>query len=102
MPLAIESALGELGPRVKARGPLDITTADALEQALLAAEDTGPEVLELDVREIEFFDSTGLQIILDAHLRLSQRGRTLVVVAGDGEVRRVLDLAEVSSDLELR
>lgn len=83
-----------------ARGDLDITTADALERALLAAHEDGVPI-ELDVRGIDFFDSTGVQIILDAHVRAREAGRTITVRAGDGEVRRVLDLAEVSADLEL-
>jgi anti-anti-sigma factor len=102
MALEIESAGRGDGPRIVVRGPLDITTGDALERALLEAERGAPAVLELDLRGVGFFDSTGLQIVLDAHVRAGEEGRRLVVIAADSEARRVLDLAEVSGDLELR
>ena len=102
MPLDVRHEDGAEGPVVTAAGALDITTADRLEQALLHAEAGRPATLVLDLRGVDFFDSTGLQMVLDAHVRASQDARTLLVVAGDGEARRVFDLAEVSADLELR
>jgi anti-sigma B factor antagonist len=102
MPLDVARHDGALGPLVVVSGALDITTADALERSLMACEEAGPDAIELDLRGVDFFDSTGLQIVLDAHVRATSAGRRLVVVAGDGEARRVLDLAEVTADLEVR
>ena len=102
MPLDVDRRDGADGPAIAVSGALDITTADGLEQALLAAEADAPPVLELDLRGVGFFDSTGLQMVLDAHVRAQRAGRRLVVLAGDGEARRVIDLAEVGADLELR
>ena len=102
MPLELRREPGAEGPVVVVAGALDITTADRLEAALLAAEADAPRALVLDLREVSFFDSTGLQMVLDAHLRAEQAGRRLVVVAGHTEARRVFDLAEVSAELELR
>ena len=59
-------------------------------------------MLVLDLREVTFFDSTGLQLVLDADVRAREEGRRFVVaVAGDGEPRRVLELAEVADRLNL-
>ena len=55
----------------------------------------------LDLREVTFFDSTGLQLVLDADVRAREEGRRFVVAAGDGEPRRVLELAEVIERLTL-
>lgn len=102
MPLDVARREGVTGPVVAVAGALDITTADQLEHALLTAEADAPPVLELDLRGIGFFDSTGLQMVLDAHVRAERAGRRLVVTAGDGEARRVMELAEVTAELELR
>lgn len=102
MPLDVHTEAGAEGPVVRVSGALDISTADRLEQALHAAEADAPEVLVLDLVGVGFFDSTGLQMVLDAHVRAGETGRRLMVVAGESEARRVFDLAEVSADLELR
>ena len=65
------------------------------------AENDQPGVLVLDLREVTFFDSTGLQLVLDADVRAREEGRTFIVLAGDGEPRRVLELAEVTGRLNL-
>ncbi len=81
------------------RGDLDLTTGGRLERELLDAERLAPETLTLDLSAVDFFDSTGLQILLDADVRARGAGRRLVVVAGRGEVARVLALTEVTERL---
>ena len=83
------------------RGDVDMTTGDRLEAEVLRAESAEPGTLTLDLAQVTFFDSTGLQILLDADVRAREEGRRLVVVPGDGEVARVLALAEVSERLDV-
>jgi len=80
-------------------GELDLTTAGRLERAVLDAERAAPATLVLDMRRVDFFDSTGLQILLDTEVRARAAGRRLVVHAGTGEVARVLALTEVTERL---
>ena len=87
--------------RIVVRGELDMETGPRAEEELRRAESDRPDVLVLDLREVTFFDSTGLQIVLDADVRAREEGRTFVVLAGDGEPRRVLELAEVTDRLNL-
>ncbi len=87
--------------RLVVGGELDLTTADRLERAILEAERAGPSQLVLDLSSVEFFDSTGLQILLDADVRARDDGRALRVVAGAGEVARVLALTEVEDRLDV-
>ena len=87
--------------RLVVLGELDMETGprlrDEVERALAAA----PAVLVLDLHGVTFFDSTGLQIVLDAEVRCRENGHRLVVRAGDGEPRRVLELADVTDRLTL-
>jgi anti-anti-sigma factor len=55
----------------------------------------------IDLRELEFMDSTGLSIIVKAHQRLSDEGRQLTLVRGSQQVQRLLDLTGVSERLQL-
>lgn len=87
--------------RIVVHGDVDMTTGDRLESELLRAERTQPGTLTLDLTAVEFFDSTGLQILLDADVRAHEQDRKLVVIPGDGEAARVLALAEVSDRLNV-
>jgi len=86
--------------RIVVRGELDADTGPRLEAELQRAEGALPAVLVLDLDRLEFFDSTGLQIVLDADRRARQTGRRLVLAARGGEPARVLELAGVLNDLE--
>lgn len=89
------------GIRLVVHGDVDITTGDRLESELLRAEREHPGVLTLDFTDVDFFDSTGLQLLLDADVRAHEEGRRLVVVPGAGEAARVMALAEVTDRLNV-
>ena len=86
---------------VVVRGELDLATSPELEESLRRIWDSGNEQLVIDLRELEFMDSTGLSIIVKAHQRLSEEGRRLCLVRGSQQVQRLLDLTGVSERLEL-
>src|SRR5690348_18513630 len=100
-PFHVERQSVEHKVRVVVRGEVDIQTGPRLEQEVLAAESAGPRTVVIDLRDVTFFDSTGLRVVLDAEVRARGTGRTLVVLPGDGEPRRVLELAEVADRLLL-
>ena len=83
------------------RGELDLATSPELERQLRDLADTGNEQLVIDLRELEFMDSTGLSLIVKAHQRLSEGGRRLSIVRGSQQVQRLLDLTGVSERLQL-
>lgn len=86
---------------VVVRGELDLATSPELEEQLRRIWDTGNEQLVIDLRELEFMDSTGLSIIVKAHQRLTDDGRQLSLVRGSQQVQRLLDLTGVSERLKL-
>ena len=48
-----------------------------------------------------FIDSTGVRALLQADRRAAGSGSRLVVVAGDGAVRRVLELCQLDGRLTI-
>jgi anti-sigma B factor antagonist len=82
-------------------GELDLATSPELEEQLRRVWDTSNEQLVIDLRELEFMDSTGLSIIVKAHQRLTDEGRQLTLVRGSQQVQRLLDLTGVSERLKL-
>lgn len=82
-------------------GELDLASSPALESELEQVERSDSELLVLDLRELEFMDSTGLSVIVRAHRRLSDDGRSLCLVRGPQQVQRLLDLTGVAERLTL-
>jgi anti-anti-sigma factor len=76
-------------------GELDLRTSPELEEGLGRAFDAGSELVILDLRQIEFMDSTGLRVILGAHQRAQDMGRRFALVRGADQIERVLTLTGV-------
>jgi anti-sigma B factor antagonist len=88
-------------PRVIVCGELDLATAEQLEAQLKQVEAAGPETLVLDLRELEFMDSTGLRAVIAADARARERGGKLVVVRAPDDVDRVFRITLMDQHLEL-
>ena len=59
------------------------------------------KLVVVDLREVEFMDSTGLSTIVRAHQRLSEQDCELTLVKGPPQVQRLLDLTGVAKRLRL-
>ena len=79
-------------------GELDLTTSDALAQALDEILNHFPQKqVALDLGEVDFIDSSGLGVILGRYRRLRQQGRQLSLVSVKPNVRGVLEIAGILS-----
>jgi anti-anti-sigma factor len=86
---------------VSARGELDLATAPELEDALLPPLHGGADVV-LDLRALEFMDSTGVRVIVAAHLAAQEHdGAFAVAVVPDGPVARVLEISGLDAVLRM-
>jgi anti-sigma B factor antagonist len=82
-------------------GELDLSGASVLEDELdrLAAE---PELatVVLDLRGLEFMDSSGLRLVVMADMRAREAGRRFALVRGGDTVHRVFEITRMSERLE--
>jgi anti-anti-sigma factor len=76
-------------------GELDLRTSPELEERLTRVWAAGAELVILDLRQIEFMDSSGLRVLLGAHQRAQESGRRFALVRGADQVERVLTLTGV-------
>jgi anti-sigma B factor antagonist len=81
-------------------GELDMAGVAAARMELRRAEAGGHEVV-LDLRRLEFMDSCGLRVLLEADRRLRMAGACLMVVRGPRAVERVLEITGMDARLEL-
>ena len=80
-------------------GELDLATSPALEEQFERVMSGAPTLVVIDLRELEFMDSTGLSVIIRAHQRAEQGGHRLGIVNGSRQVRRLLSLTGVADRL---
>jgi anti-sigma B factor antagonist len=76
-------------------GELDLASAARLEAQLDRVESPRPELVIVDLRELEFIDSTGLSVVVHAHQRAQRNGWRFALVNGSGQVQRMLSLTGV-------
>jgi anti-sigma B factor antagonist len=85
---------------VTLRGELDIAAAAELEPAVDCLLDGVFDVVALDLRGLDFLDSSGLRLILLARNRLLDDERRLVLVRGPRAVQRVFEITRMTERLE--
>jgi len=79
-------------PVVAAPEEIDITNAEALRSALLAAAANGDGTLVVDMTRTRFCDSSGLHTLIAAHKRAQAEGRQVLLVIPGTAVLRVFTL----------
>jgi anti-sigma B factor antagonist len=84
------------------RGELDLATAPDFEAAIADALDGGKPVV-IDLRELEFMDSSGVRVLITAHARAGDHAERLTLVrpAPGGTVERILEIAGVEQALKM-
>jgi anti-anti-sigma factor len=87
---------------VVVRGELDLATAPDLEAVVSERLDAGQEVV-VDLRDLEFMDSSGLRVLVVAHTRATDSGGRFVIVRPPvgGEVAKIMSIAGIDLELEL-
>jgi len=100
--LDLKAEPGEGGAvRLVLSGELDISSAAHLEEELARAEAGSPPVIVLDLRTLEFMDSTGLRAVVTADARARAQGRRLAIVRGPEAVHRIFSVTRLDERLDI-
>ncbi len=87
--------------RVALRGELDLSRTLLLDSELQAVEAMRPQALVIDLRELDFVDSSGIARLIGARRRALRGGWQLLVVRGGEAVQRVMSLSAIDRALSL-
>jgi anti-sigma B factor antagonist len=100
-PLAFTSALTSAGDAlISLTGELDLSGAGPLEEEIVRLlEADGVSRIVLDLRELEFMDSSGLRMVALTERRLRGSARQLVLVRGRDAVQRVFAITRMDAHL---
>src|SRR5207247_2497768 len=78
-------------------GEFDLAGVEHFESVLAKVEAESPQVVVIDLTDLEFMDSSGLRALVMADRRARKAGRRLALVPGPRPVRRVCELSQVDS-----
>jgi anti-anti-sigma factor len=84
------------------RGELDLATAPELEQLVNERIDASQEVV-VDLRGLEFMDSSGIRVLVAAHARAGRIGTRVFVVRPEpgSAVAKIVDVAGLDRELNI-
>jgi anti-sigma B factor antagonist len=82
---------------VAVSGEIDLYTAPQLQAEFARLISTSPQRVVIDMSEVEFCDSTGVNVLLSALKRLRERGGDLEVAAPRSAVRKILQVTGLDS-----
>jgi anti-anti-sigma factor len=82
-------------------GELDLASSPTLEESLERAFESGTPVVVLDLRKLDFMDSTGLSVLIRAHQTAENAEQRLALVQGPPQVQRLLTLTGVGERLSV-
>jgi anti-sigma B factor antagonist len=84
------------------RGELDLASAPDLEQLVKDRVDAGRDVV-VDLRPLEFMDSSGIRVLVAAHARAGRNGTRLFVVRpkSDSAVAKIVEVSGLDGELNI-
>jgi anti-sigma B factor antagonist len=80
-------------------GELDLASGPELEAELERVSES--ELIIVDLRRLEFIDSTGLSVLVKANQRAQDAGRRFALVNGGSQIQRLLSLTGLADRLTL-
>lgn len=86
---------------LSASGEIHVSTAPELSERLGAALEAGKTRLVLDFSEVEFIDSTGLSVLLNALRRLTRSRGALSLVCTNPTVLRLFQITRLDSTFDI-
>jgi anti-sigma B factor antagonist len=100
-PLAVERTSRQGVEMVMVEGELDIASAPRLISVLNRAVQEALRSLVVDLSHVDFMDSTGLALLINAHRRLTRRSKGFAVVCPPGPLWRVFEVTDMVNTLHV-
>ena len=91
-PITIESSTDGATASVSLAGELDVHTAPQVAEVLDGALDAGATSITIDVSQLRFCDSSGIQVLVQARERALTAGGSVRLAGVHGTVEKVLSV----------
>jgi anti-sigma B factor antagonist len=91
----------DAGHLIAITGELDLAATPELSTILLMAARSPGDIVVLDLAQVAFIDSSALGTLLKAGGEVESRGKRLRIVCGDGPVRKLLEMTNLTNRFQL-
>jgi anti-sigma B factor antagonist len=98
---AVETQTTGRATTLALNGELDLLSSPRLAQALDEVTRSDSELIIIDLRPLEFMDSTGLHLLIQAQQQAVDAGRRFALIRGGDQVQRLFDLTGVADGLTI-
>ncbi len=98
-PFRVEISQHDRATVLATSGELDLASGPELEAELERVNES--ELIIVDLRRLEFIDSTGLSVLVKANQRAQDAGRRFALVNGGSQIQRLLSLTGIADRLTL-
>ena len=95
--VATEQRSGEVVLRLT--GDLDLDAFESVEEVLSSAQSNGNHTVRIDLRGLQFIDSSGIRLLLEAHQRAQINAQQLCIIRGSERIQRVFALTDLEARL---
>jgi anti-sigma B factor antagonist len=100
-PLAVERSQVDGCALLAVEGELDIATAPRMLSALNEALRGLKLPLVVDLSRVDFVDSTGLALLINAHTRVLRLGQGFAISCPAGPIARIFEIADMVDTLRV-
>jgi anti-sigma B factor antagonist len=83
------------------RGELDLVASPALERAMEDQSQSDVQLIVVDLRRLDFMDSTGLHTVLRIQQAAHEVGRRFALIRGPDQVQRLFELTGLAETLTI-
>jgi anti-sigma B factor antagonist len=97
----VEKDLGEEARLLAVRGEIDIAVAPEFRESVASATDDSVRKVVVDLSEVQFMDSSGLQVLLNLRKDLTARGGELVLACDSAPVLDLFRLTGLDKVCEI-
>lgn len=84
---------------IELAGELDLSGEAQVSEVFAGAFDSDARAIVLDLRSLEFLDSTGVHTILKAERRAAEENRSFVILRGPRQVQRIFEISGIAERL---
>ena len=96
-----DESLDERTHLIAVRGEVHVSTAPEFSERLNEAIATGKTGVVIDMTDVEFIDSTGLSVLLNALRRVTRQQGSLALVVSNPTVLRLFEITRLDSTFDI-
>ncbi len=85
---------------ITVRGPMELNSIKEFQNKVIELGTASPRNVILDIKEVEYIDSTGISVLITLNRQQKQNGKSLIIINASQRVANLLELSSLSDLLQ--